>query len=124
MRTVRAVVAGAVLAGSILSVGVVSASTATAIDPGTGIVGAGVAPSWQTNGVVYAISASHGIVYVGGSFTSVRPPGAPVGTAEVPRPGVAAFDIETGDLVTGFAPAFTITGSAKPTVYALATSPD
>lgn len=40
-----------------------------------------------------------GVVYVGGNFTSVRPPGSPKGTNEVPRKNMAAFDAKTGDLL-------------------------
>ena len=40
-------------------------------------------PTWQTNGVVYAVEHVNGVVYAGGNFTSVRPPGAAPGTGEV-----------------------------------------
>ncbi len=35
-------------------------------------------PSWQTNNTVWALAVSNGVEYVGGSFTSVRPPGAAI----------------------------------------------
>lgn len=70
-------------------------------------VSATVAPSWQTNGTVWAIAAHNGIVYVGGGFTSVRPPGAAPGTGEVARTGLAAFNAGTGALITSFDPKFT-----------------
>jgi hypothetical protein len=75
-----------------------------------------VSPSWQTNNTVWAMAVSNGVVYVGGAFTSVRPPGDPLGTGEVPRSYLAAFD-ESGDLLS-FDP--TLNG----TVNALAVSPD
>ena len=56
-------------------------------------------PTWQTNGVVYAVEAVGNVVYVGGNFTSVRPPGAPAGSSEVARKNVAAFNATTGDLL-------------------------
>jgi hypothetical protein len=57
------------------------------------------APSWQTNGIVWAIAHANGVVYLGGNFTSVRPPGAPAGTDEVIRNHLAAFDASTGELL-------------------------
>jgi hypothetical protein len=55
--------------------------------------------SWQTNGIVWAIAHANGVVYLGGNFTSVRPPGAPAGTGEVVRNRLAAFDAATGELL-------------------------
>src|ERR1022692_3115886 len=72
--------------------------------------------SWQTNNTVWAIAVSNGVVYVGGAFTSVRPPGDPLGTGEVPRTYLAAFS-STGSLMP-FDP--TLNGE----VTALAVSPD
>ena len=64
-------------------------------------------------------------MYVGGQFTSVRPPGDPLGTGEVARTYLAAFNSTTGALITSFNPAITNTaGAANPGVYALAVSPD
>lgn len=56
-------------------------------------------PTWQTNGAVYAAEVVGNVVYVGGSFTSVRPPGAARGVDEVPRTNVAAFNATTGALL-------------------------
>ena len=56
--------------------------------------------SWQTNGTVRAIETVGNTVWVGGNFTSVRPPGAPPGVREVPRSRIAAFDVNTGALKT------------------------
>jgi hypothetical protein len=52
--------------------------------------------SWQTNGTVRAIAFRGNVVYVGGEFTSVRPPSAAAGTGEVARHNVAAFNTKTG----------------------------
>jgi hypothetical protein len=65
-----------------------------------GTVAGGVASSWQTNASVHAIGAANGKVYVGGEFTSVRPPGAAAGTGETPRSYLAAFDTATGNLLS------------------------
>jgi hypothetical protein len=56
-------------------------------------------PTWQTNGRVNAIAVSGDTVYLGGQFTSMRPPGAALGTGEVPRNHVAAVSLSTGALL-------------------------
>jgi hypothetical protein len=53
--------------------------------------------TWQTDGRVSAIAYSSGVVYIGGSFTHVRPPGGTSG--DVVRNRVAAFDVATGALL-------------------------
>ncbi|MEO7261960.1 MAG: LamG-like jellyroll fold domain-containing protein [Jatrophihabitantaceae bacterium] len=80
---------------------VVTATPAVALQ---GTVPSNVAPSWQTNGAVSAITSANGIVYVGGDFTSVRPPGAAAGSGEVARNRLAAFNASTGALITSFNP--------------------
>lgn len=76
--------------------------------------------TWQTDGVVWALAAAHGVVYVGGTFDSVRPAGARPGDREVPRRNFAAFDAVTGALLP-CAPSFT---GGEGTVRALKASPD
>ncbi|MGO8885659.1 MAG: LamG-like jellyroll fold domain-containing protein [Streptosporangiaceae bacterium] len=85
--------------------------------------------SWQTNNTVWSEAAANGVVYVGGGFTSVRPPGDPLGTGEVTQSYLAAFNASTGALITTFNPTFTgISSSCNPStpcgVTALAVSPD
>jgi hypothetical protein len=55
--------------------------------------------TWQTNGIVRAIVYHGGAVYIGGEFTSVRPPGRPPGSGEVRRNHIAAFSATTGGLL-------------------------
>ena len=54
------------------------------------------ASSWQTDGKVNAIVVANGKIYIGGSFTHVRAPGAPAGGAV--RNHLAALDLHTGVL--------------------------
>ncbi|ADB31813.1 LamG domain protein jellyroll fold domain protein [Kribbella flavida DSM 17836] len=75
-------------------------------------------PVWQTNASVQGLAVAAGKAYAGGRFTSVRPPGSPLGTNEVGQAYLAAFDAATGDLVTSFTPV--LNGQ----VYAVAASPD
>ncbi len=56
-------------------------------------------PTWQTNGIVWAMETVNGVVYVGGNFSKVRPPGAPKGQKEQARKNLAAFDAKTGALL-------------------------
>jgi hypothetical protein len=61
-------------------------------------------PAFQTNGRVWAIVYRKGVVYIGGDFTAVRPPGADPGTREVARQHLAAFDASTGRLLKRWNP--------------------
>ncbi|MEU0058212.1 fibronectin type III domain-containing protein [Streptomyces sp. NPDC006334] len=83
-------------------------------------VSADLLDTWQTDGIVWSMAAANGVVYVGGTFDSVRPPGAAPGQGEVPRHNFAAFDSRTGRLLP-CAPQFTGLGR---TVRALKVSPD
>ena len=75
-------------------------------------------PVWQTNASVQGIAVAAGKAYVGGRFTSVRPPGSALGTNEVAQAYLAAFDATTGNLVAAFNPV--LDGQ----VYAVAASAD
>jgi hypothetical protein len=55
--------------------------------------------TYQTNGRVSAIETIGNTVYIGGSFTRVRPAGAAAGTQEVVRNHIAALDATTGNLL-------------------------
>ncbi|MGN6377464.1 MAG: hypothetical protein ACTHNU_00785 [Gaiellales bacterium] len=57
--------------------------------------------SWQTNGTVRTITFANGVMYLGGDFTTVRPPGAAANSGfDVTRDHVAAFNESTGDLLS------------------------
>ena len=79
-------------------------------------------PTWQTNGVVWAMAQSKGTVFAGGTWSTIRPPGAAPGTSERKAVNFAAFDAATGE-PTDCRLDFT-TGSGPATVRALAVSPD
>lgn len=74
-------------------------------------------PTVQINGVVWTQVMIGNVVYAGGEFTAARPAGAPVGTDEVRRVNLLAYDITTGRLITRFVP-----GAFNGPVRALAVS--
>ena len=109
---------GAVLVSTVLmtaGLAVAGSSPAQALQ---GTVPGVTSSSWQTNGTVRALASAQGVLYVGGEFTSVRPPGAPLGSGEVSRQRLAAFNASTGALITSFNHTF------NGNVRALAASPD
>ncbi len=75
-------------------------------------------PTVQIDGVVWAQVVIGNTVYVGGDFQTARPAGAAVGTQTVTRKNLLAYDLNTGNLVTSFAP------NPNAVVRALAASPD
>src|ERR1700712_5192756 len=97
--SVRRLLAGITAASAGVLGLVVGVTPATALQ---GTVPSNAASSWQTNGAVSAIAAANGVVYLGGDFTSVRPPGAAAGSGEVARNHLAAFNASTGALITSF----------------------
>jgi Concanavalin A-like lectin/glucanases superfamily len=100
--------------------------TLTPLPVGTsdGNVSSNALQTWQTDNTVWAVAYGNGVVYVGGQFGNVRPPGGANGstTGEVARTFLAAFNSTTGALITSFDPV--ITGTSSATVYALAVSPN
>ncbi|MEU9124877.1 fibronectin type III domain-containing protein [Streptomyces sp. NPDC048506] len=109
-----------VLAAALLG----TASTALAAGPaqaaGEPTLTADPLSTWQTDGIVWSLAYAKGIVYVGGTFSHIRPPGAAPGTQQIARTNFAAFDAKTGQPLP-CAPAFT--GGAG-TVRALKAAPD
>ncbi|MDT0306225.1 LamG-like jellyroll fold domain-containing protein [Streptomyces sp. DSM 44917] len=80
-------------------------------------------PTWQTNGIVWALAESNGVIYAGGTFSTIRPPGAASGTQEQPADNFVALDAATGEPVADCDLDFTV-GSGTATIRALAVSPD
>lgn len=79
-------------------------------------------PTYQTNGIVWSLAEANGVVYAGGTFSSVRPAGAPSGGGSTSAVNFAAFNAGTG-APTGCSLSFT-RSSGTATVRALAVSPD
>ncbi|KIF72469.1 fibronectin [Streptomyces sp. AcH 505] len=78
-------------------------------------------PTWQTNGIVWALAQADDTVFVGGTFSQVRPPDGASGTAQS-AVNFVAMNAATG-APTSCTLSFTI-GSGTATVRALAVSPD
>jgi hypothetical protein len=83
----------------VLGVGVVLGTLGAAFSgPALGaVVGTSPIPTYQASGRVYVITVANGTVYIGGSFTSVRPAGS--GGSSTTRNRVAAFNEATGALL-------------------------
>src|SRR3954470_21897814 len=71
------------------------ASTAAATTPGVGFT-ADPLPTYQTNGIAWAMAQADGVVYVGGAFSAVRPSGSAAGTNESVVDNFVALDAATG----------------------------
>ncbi|MFI0443923.1 hypothetical protein [Actinomadura sp. 6N118] len=55
-------------------------------------------PTWQTDGVVWSITTVGDVVYVGGNFDFIRPPGTnPGDPQQLARKNLAAFNAATGE---------------------------
>ena len=118
-RIARCALVAVLAAGCTVAVG---ATTAGAIDPG--LLNANPESSWQTNAPARSVAYGNGVAYLGGDFTSIRPPLVAPGTGEVPTLHLTAFDSTAGTPVPSFAASVTSTGSTPATVYALALSND
>ena len=113
----------AVLAGLALAVAPLMATStpAVALSPGVAFA-ANELPTWQTNGVAWAMAQSNGVVYAGGTFTQIRPPGTAAGNAQSRNAvNLAALDAYTGNPTSC---ALSATGGTGTTVRALAVTPD
>ena len=112
-----------VLTLSSLIVGVFAAPLADAY-PGpvatraSSVVTADALPTVQINGVVWSQAIVGNTVFAGGSFTDARPAGAAAGTNTTPRSNLLAYALDTGNLITTFAP--TVNGQ----ILAVTASPD
>ncbi|UQW99774.1 LamG-like jellyroll fold domain-containing protein [Streptomyces sp. RerS4] len=108
------------LAGTGAFLGLGPVPEAAAITPPVAFT-ADALPTWQPNGVVWALAEAGGTVFAGGTFSTVRPPAGSAGS-ERSAVNFAAFDAATG-APTSCTLSFTI-GSGTATVRALTLSPD
>ncbi|MGW4229348.1 DNRLRE domain-containing protein [Streptomyces sp. NPDC004980] len=99
----------------------VAAPPAAALTPPVGFT-ADHLSTYQTNGIVWSLAEANGVVYAGGTFSTVRPAGSPAGSNTTPAVNFAAFDAATG-APTGCSLSFT-RSSGTATVRALAVSAD
>ncbi len=118
-RALRGLAAGltaVLLTAGLIAISEVAPASAAIVDdqPLSGVASS----MWQTNNTVWALDVQDNVVYAGGVFTSVRPPGSPVGTGEVARNRIAAFNATTGALITSFNP------NANGQVYDVDVSPN
>lgn len=90
-------------------------ATITSAPPASADPGNTPDPTWEAAGGVYGIARGPDAVYLGGTFTQVKPPS---GGSSVARARLAALDATTGAVVPAWAP------SANDIVHALAVSPD
>ncbi|MEU4727225.1 LamG-like jellyroll fold domain-containing protein [Streptomyces sp. NPDC023588] len=122
MRRSRGLTAALVLslAGAGTGIGLVLMPQASAITPPVAFT-ADELPTWQTNGVVWAMAQANGTVFAGGTFSAVRPPEGAAG-AEQEAVNFVALDAATGN-PTSCKLAFTI-GDGAATVRSLAVSKD
>ncbi|MFE2376933.1 LamG-like jellyroll fold domain-containing protein [Streptomyces sp. NPDC059398] len=120
MQRSRTLSAALALSFATAGLGVVAAPDASAITPPVAFT-ADALPTWQTNGIVWALAQSNGVVFAGGTFSALRPPAGSSGKARS-AVNFAAFNAATG-APTGCSLSFTV-GSGTATVRALAVSPD
>ncbi|GEC04892.1 hypothetical protein SSP24_25470 [Streptomyces spinoverrucosus] len=96
-RTTRVATTASIAALLAAATLMTASASASAADEQT--LAADTLATWQTDGIVWSVEHARGVVYVGGTFDSVRPPGAQPGEREVPRKNFAAFDADTGELL-------------------------
>ncbi|AWZ07038.1 MULTISPECIES: DNRLRE domain-containing protein [unclassified Streptomyces] len=123
MRRSRGLVAAALalsLAGTGAAVGLGLTGEAAAVTPPVAFT-ADALPTWQANGVVWALAEAGGQVFVGGTFSALRPPEGG-GGSERPAVNFAALDAATG--APGSCELSFTVGTGTATVRALVLSPD
>ncbi|MFB7462128.1 DNRLRE domain-containing protein [Streptomyces sp. NPDC056224] len=108
------------LAGTGAGMGLGLVQQAAAVTPPVAFT-ADALSTWQPNGVVWALAEAGGQVFVGGTFSAVRPPAGGAGSEE-PAVNFAALDAATG-APTSCKLSFTV-GGGTATVRALTLSPD
>ncbi|MDD9379000.1 DNRLRE domain-containing protein [Streptomyces sp. ZAF1911] len=108
------------LAGAGTAIGLVLIPEASAITQPVAFTADNL-PTWQPNGIVWAMAEANGTVFAGGTFSAVRPPTGGAG-AEQEAVNFVALDAATG-APTSCKLSFTI-GDGSATVRALTVSKD
>ncbi|MFD9336737.1 LamG-like jellyroll fold domain-containing protein [Streptomyces sp. NPDC060028] len=123
MRRSRGLTAALVLslAGAGTGIGLVLMPEASAITAPVAFTADNL-PTWQPNGIVWAMAQANGTVFAGGTFSAVRPPDGAGSGAEQEAVNFVALDAATGN-PTSCKLAFTI-GDGSATVRTLTVSPD
>jgi hypothetical protein len=81
-------------------------------------------PTYQTSGISWAVAQANGLVFVGGTFTSIRPAGSASGSNLTTRNNLAVFNAATG-APTSCAPSVILPSNpSQATVRTLNVSPD
>ncbi|MDB5176244.1 MAG: Laminin sub domain 2 [Candidatus Saccharibacteria bacterium] len=81
-------------------------------------------PTYQTSGISWSVAQANGLVFVGGTFTSIRPAGSASGSNLTTRNNLAVFNAATGS-PTSCAPSVTLPSNpSQATVRTLNVSPD
>lgn len=106
LKRAVSVMSAATLALVGVAIGVTPAQAAPAViqPQPTNSITADRLPTVQINGVVWSTDVAGSKVYAGGSFTRARPAGSALGVNETVRNNLLAFDVNTGNLDTTFAP--------------------
>ena len=118
--------AAAIVSGSVVLGGFALPAAAETAPLAAPAIDADVVSMWQTNPTIWALQHQGGVLYAGGNFTSVRPPGAAPGVNEQAQSALAGFDGASGAFLTGWRPRVEMgKGTGKPgTVFTLAAAPD
>lgn len=119
-RRPRGLAAALVLSLAGVALGLVPVSQAVAVTPPVSFTADNL-PTWQTNGIVWAMAQVNGTVFTGGTFSELDPP---AGASGAPQSVVnfAALDAATGN-PTSCRLAFTVS-SGTATVRSLVVSKD
>ncbi|MFE9252775.1 LamG-like jellyroll fold domain-containing protein [Streptomyces sp. NPDC007088] len=120
MQRSKGLSAALVLSASVLGMGATAVPQAAAVTPPVAFT-ADDLPTWQTNGIVWALAQSGDTVFVGGTFSQLKPPNGASGT---PKSAVnfAAMNAATGAPIDCDL-SFTVS-SGTATVRAMAVSED
>ncbi|MFI5619133.1 DNRLRE domain-containing protein [Streptomyces sp. NPDC051567] len=123
MRRSRGLTAALVLslAGTGTGLGLVLTPSASALTAPVNFT-ADELPTWQPNGIVWALAQSEGTVFAGGTFSTVRPPESAGSGSEQEAVNFVALDAATGE-PTACTLSFTV-GDGTATVRALTVSKD